>query len=122
MIEQLQGFPDNVLAFVGHGRITRRDYETVLVPAAEKALAKHEKVRVYYQTAPDFAGYEPGAMWEDFKVGMAHLSRWEKVALVTDVDWMSHAVDFFRFMMPCPVVVYPVSEADKAREWLTGSD
>ncbi|MGP0087900.1 MAG: STAS/SEC14 domain-containing protein [Steroidobacteraceae bacterium] len=63
MIEQLSTFPDNVLAFVGRGQVTRADYDAVLVPAVEKALARH-----------------------DFKVGMERLTRWERIAVVTDVE------------------------------------
>ena len=30
MIERLQGFPDNVIAFAGRGRVTKADYELIL--------------------------------------------------------------------------------------------
>jgi hypothetical protein len=40
MIEQLSTFPDNVLAFVGRGQVTRADYDAVLVPAR-----RHRAVR-----------------------------------------------------------------------------
>src|SRR5665213_1992297 len=61
MIEQLPDFPDNVLAFVCKGRVTKADYDAVLVPAVVHALTKHAKVRLYYETAADFAGMDPGA-------------------------------------------------------------
>ena len=48
----------------------------------------------------DFAGIDPGAMWEDFKVGMEHFTHWERVAVVTDVEWIKHTVRFFSFLMP----------------------
>ncbi|NJN37024.1 MAG: hypothetical protein HC794_08155 [Nitrospiraceae bacterium] len=32
---------------------------------------------------PEFAGYSGGAMWEDLKMGMDHLHKWKRVALVT---------------------------------------
>ncbi len=88
MIEQLSGFPDNVLAFVGRGRVTRADYTDVLTPAVKKALAKHERVRLYYELGHDFAGIDPGAMWEDFKIGVEHLTHWERAVVVTDVEWI----------------------------------
>ena len=84
MIEHLKSFPGNVLGFVCHGQVTKQDYRTVLIPAVEKALKEHDKVRLYYETASDFAGVEPSAVWEDTKVGMGHLLRWERFAVVTD--------------------------------------
>ena len=115
MIEILGGFPDNVVAFAASGRVTRRDYEAVLVPRVEAALQHHDKIRCYYELGAGFAGFDPGAMWEDFKVGVGHLSRWERVAVVTDVDWMRHATNAFRFLMPGEMRVFPTAEAEAAR-------
>lgn len=118
MIDPLPGFPDNVLAFACRGRVTRADYETVLVPAVERALARQGRVRLYYAIGGDFAGFDAGAVWEDFKVGMEHLTRWERVAVVTDVAWIRHAVQLFSFLMPAKVKVFPAAEADQARTWI----
>ena len=69
MIEQLVGFADNVVAFRCLGRVTKPDYRSVLVPAVTEALRRQRKVRLYYETGPDFS-LDPGAAWEHFKVGV----------------------------------------------------
>jgi stage II sporulation SpoAA-like protein len=119
MIEHLKTFPDNVLAFVCHGHVTKADYDTVLVPAVESALKRQDKVRLYYETAPDFAGINPGAMWEDFKVGVEHLTRWDRFAVVTDVEWIKQTIQFFSFLMPGSLKTFPTSEAAQARACIT---
>ena len=118
MIEQLTGLPDNVLGFVCKGHVTKSDYESVLVPPVVDALKKHDKVRLYYETAADFTGIDPGAMWTDFKVGMEHLTRWERIAVVTDVDWIKYTMQFFSFMMPGATRVFPLAQAGEARAWI----
>ena len=118
MIEHLSNFPDDVLAFVCKGRVTKADYDSVLVPAVVKALEKQKRVRLYYETAADFSGIDPGAMWEDFKVGMEHLTRWERVAVVTDVEWIKQTIRLFSFLMPGVMKSFPTSEAAQAREWI----
>jgi hypothetical protein len=118
MIEHLDGFPSNVAAFVCRGRVTKEDYDTVLVPAVLNALRAHGKVRLYYETDTDFAGIDPGAVWEDFKVGVEHLTRWERVAVVTDVAWIKHTVRFFSFLLPGATRLFSRSEAAQAREWI----
>lgn len=85
MIEQLADFPENVAAFACHGHVTKVDYESVLIPDLNKRLESHDKIRIYYETAPDFDGFDAGAMWDDTKVGFRHFLRWEKFAVVTDV-------------------------------------
>ena len=119
MIEILADFPDNVLAASAHGFVTKRDYQDILVPRVELTLKRHPKIRCYYELGREFSSMEAGAMWEDFKIGVEHLSRWERVAVVTDIDWIRHAVYVFRFLMPGKVRVFAVSEAAAAREWIT---
>jgi hypothetical protein len=118
MIEKLGGFPGDVLGFLARGVVTRRDYEDVLVPAVDEALKSHDKLRLYYEIAPDFSAIEPGAMWEDFKTGMEHFLAWERIAVVTDIDWIAHAVRAFGFMMPAAVRAFPLKGAAEARKWL----
>jgi hypothetical protein len=118
MIEQLMSFPENVLAFVCNGRVAKADYDAVLVPAVMNALKRNDKVRLYYETSADFAGIEPGAMWEDFKVGMEHIMRWERVAVVTDIEWIKQTMRFFSFLIPGAMKSFPASEAALARAWI----
>jgi len=120
MIEQLMNFPEQVLAFVCKGRVTRADYDAVLVPAVINALKSHDKVRLYYETAADFVGIDPGAIWEDFKVGMEHLSRWERVAVVTDIEWIKQTMRFFSFLMPGAMKSFPSSQTAEAHAWIIG--
>jgi len=118
MIELLKGFPENVIAVSCKGKITKSDYDTVLVPTVEEALSAHDKVRLYYEAGPGFAGIEPAAAWEDFKVGMEHFTRWQRVAVVTDVDWIKHTMQIFSFIMPGDMRVFRTSEAEQARAWI----
>jgi hypothetical protein len=122
MIEQLQEFPANVVAFACKGRVTRLDYRTVLMPAVEGALREHDRVRLYYLIDADFSGFDPGAMWEDFKVGIEHLARWERIAVVTDVDWIRHTIRAFSFLIHGAVKIFPLDQAQKAREWVIAAD
>ncbi|HUA84187.1 MAG TPA: STAS/SEC14 domain-containing protein [Bryobacteraceae bacterium] len=121
MIEALEGFPDKILAFACQGRVTKSDYEGVLIPAVEQALKEPGKVRLYYQINADFSGIDPGAMWDDFKVGMEHILRWERIAVVADVDWIRNTVRAFSFVMPGMVKVFRLDEAAKAREWISAN-
>ena len=108
MIKLLSGFPDEVVAVACEGRVTRKDYDDVLVPAVTAALRDHAQVRLYYEITPQFSGIEAGAMWEDFRVGMEHLARWERIAVVTEVDWIHHTINAFRFLLPGRIPSFPL--------------
>jgi hypothetical protein len=118
MINQLPEFQGNVLGFEAHGEVTAEDYETVLIPVIEGALDSYQKIRLFYQIGPDFHGFTAGAMWDDAKLGLKHLRAWEKVALVTDVEWLRKTIRCFAFMIPGQVKLFGNSEADEARHWI----
>lgn len=118
MIKPLTGFPDNVAAFACQGHVTKADYETVLIPDVEQRLERHDKVRIFYEIDPDFTGFDPGAMWDDTKVGFRHYLRWERFAVVTDIEWIKQTMKFVGFLMPGDMRAFPVSEADEARKWV----
>jgi hypothetical protein len=121
MIEALGGFPANVVAVRASGHVSRSDYDKVLVPKVEQVFGGHDKADVYYEVGGDFAGFEPGAMWSDFKIGMGHFTGWRKIAVVTDIAWLRHAAEFLRFMVPVEVKLFGLAEADVAKEWISAS-
>jgi len=119
MIEPIPDLPENVLGFRAKGTITAADYKTVIIPAVEARLSKQTKVRFLYHLGPEFAGFDAAAMWEDAKIGFKHLASWEKIAVVTDVDWIRAAMKLFGFMLPGHVRVFHNGELSAARHWLS---
>jgi hypothetical protein len=47
-----------------------------------------------------------------------HPTRWERVAVVTDVDWIVQMMRLFSFLMPCPAKLFPTSELAQANAWI----
>lgn len=118
MIELMKGFPDNVVAVNCSGHVTRSDYESVLIPAVQNALEHHKRMRLFYRVGPEFRGIDAAAMWDDVKVGFAHLMQWERFAVVTDLEWIRLTVKAFAFLIPGEVRVFGLSNEAAARAWL----
>jgi hypothetical protein len=118
MIEMMTNQPNNILAFTAHGQVTGEDYESVLIPAVEAKLEEIDKIRLLYHLDSDFSGFEAEALWDDAKVGLQHLTAWEKIAVVSDNQWMVGATKVFGFIMPCPVKVFAGNQLENAIEWL----
>lgn len=119
MIEVITDLPDRVLGLRASGEITANDYTTVLVPAIEDKLTQHKKVRLLYVIDDAFKGFSGGAAWEDAKVGMKHLTSFERVAVVTDVDWIEKSVKAFGFALPGEVRVFDDDDLEDARKWIS---
>ncbi len=118
MIELLTGFPDNTVAAVAKGRVTRLDYDDVLIPKVNEAVARHDKIRCYYELGAEFTGFDAGAAWEDFRLGIGNLTHWQRVAIVTDVEWLRMTMRFFRFLVPGELRVFGTADAAEARSWI----
>jgi hypothetical protein len=118
MITILDGFSGNVMAARASGRVTREDYETVLIPAIKAVAKTNPKLRCYYEIGTDFVSMGPAAMWDDFRVGVEFWTRWERIAIVTDVAWMTHLMNAFRFFVPGEIRIFTVAETEEARTWV----
>ena len=119
MIEVMTDLPERVLGLKASGEVTAEDYKTVLVPAVEEQLTRHKKMRLLYVFGEEFKGYTGGAAWEDAKVGMKHLTSFERVAVVTDVDWIENVIKAFGFAVPGEVRVFDDDDFEAARQWIS---
>jgi SpoIIAA-like len=114
MLELIGGLPKNVVGISVTGRLTLQDCCAVLMPAMQKSLKYHDKIRLFYELGSRF----PGAAWDDLDLGLEHFSRCERVAIVTDTGWVRHAVKAVRFLIPSEIRVFSTLEAEEGRAWI----
>jgi hypothetical protein len=121
VLERIPDLPDSVVGIRASGEVTGDDYKNVLIPAVEAALQGGHKVRLLYVLGEDVKGlgFTAGAAWQDTKVGLGHYSSWEKVAVVSEKDWLRHSVDIFGYLIPGEVKAFSSEEEGEARAWVT---
>lgn len=116
--------PAGTLGFRLSGKLNRDEYFQILNPVREK-LERGEKVSFLVETAPDFSGLDFGALWEDMKaagsVGLRYRSAWERLAVVTDKDWMRNAITAFAWVIPGEIRVFEPDELEQAKAWTGGA-
>ena len=118
MLTKISDVPDSVLGFRASGELTSDDYRNVLVPAVQAAFQTRDKLRLLYLLGDDVTGFSAGAAWQDTKVGMEHVTRWEKIAVVTDTEWLRHSVNIFGYLIPGEIKAFPAAEEAEARAWV----
>lgn len=117
MIRLLSDMPAGVLGFEAIDDVEEEDYENVLVPAIEAAIAEHGKVRLVYVLGHEFDEYEEEAVWEDIKLGTRHPASFERMAIVTDAKWAGPAVKVFSILLPGKARAFRLSELNAAKSW-----
>ncbi|HTZ99406.1 MAG TPA: STAS/SEC14 domain-containing protein [Candidatus Aquilonibacter sp.] len=118
MIEKLTDLPTGVDGVKAVGKISREDYEQVMVPLFDEARRSGRRLRFLYQLGPEFEGFTPGAAWEDARIGLQSLRIFDGCAVVTDLGWIREMARFMGFFMPCPVRVFTNVERLQAIDWL----
>ena len=118
MIKIYEDVPDRVAAFRVSGDVTAADYENVLIPLVQKKFATHNKIGVLYHADAEFKGFTSGAIWDDAKTGIKHLTGWERIAVVSDVSWLRNAVVAMKWMIPTPVRLFGNDELAAAKRWV----
>jgi SpoIIAA-like len=56
---------------------------------------------------------ERGELWAQ------HPKAWQKIAIVSDADWLENSVKAFGWLIPGEVKVFETGDLDDAKEWLS---
>ena len=121
MVEGVADLPDSVLGFRATGKITADEYRKLMKPIYA-ALERGEKLNIYFELAEDFHGLGLAALWEDLKaagsVGLKHRSSWQRMAVVTDKDWIRHGAAVAGWLAPGELRLFDPDERPAAKAWV----
>lgn len=118
MIQILPESHGNILGVRLTGKVTDEDYEKVFIPALEKVLAEHKKMRCIYYMDAEFEGWNLGAMWDDAKFGMKHRNDFEKIAVIGGPKWAEWGTKLAGHMVSGEVKTFPVDQLQAAWDWI----
>jgi hypothetical protein len=119
MLKLMNDLPDSTLGVSAEGKITGTDYETVMIPALEEKLKTNKKIQMIYHLGKDFTGFDLNAMLDDAKMGLKHLSAFDKIALVSDHQVINNVAKFFGYLLSCELRIYKDAELDDAKKWIS---
>lgn len=119
MIDVLPDMPEAVFGIRVSGRV-RGDDLREFRPTMDELLEAGE-IRIVEVISPDYEGFGPGGLVEDLKLGVGlmvqHHTAFKRIAVVSDRDWVAHAVHAFAWMIPGELKVFGLGELDAAKEW-----
>lgn len=98
------------------GRLTHADYDEIM-PMIEAALAGVTHPRVHALVdATELEGWEPRALWDDFRLGLRHGPAFEKIAIWGDRRWQEWAARIGSWFVSGDVSYF--TSRDEAVRWL----
>ena len=98
------------------GKLTHEDYE-VITPMIDSALnsVKNPKVKVIID-GTEMEGWELRAAWDDFKLGLKHGNKFEKIAIYGNKNWQEITAKVGSWFISGEVKYF--DEYDDAMAWL----
>ena len=117
MIEQLQDLPDSVIGFRAVGTVESSDYQSVVDPAIDAAIAAGRRVNLVFVLGDEFERYSLGAMWQDALLEGKPQRTWGRIALVTDHSLIGEIVHGIAFLFPFDLRIFAVAAQDDAIRW-----
>ena len=122
MIELMTDMPAGVTGIRVSGRLRGEDLRE-FKPAMDD-LVKSGEIRIVEVIEPDYEGFGPGGLVEDLKLGLGalihHHSAFKRIAVVSDKDWVAHALHAFAWMVPGELALFGLDEVERAKEWAAG--
>jgi hypothetical protein len=121
-IDVLTDMPQGVTGFRVTGRVTGDDLRG-FKPAMDD-LKDAGEIRIVEVIAPDYQGFGRGGLAQDLKLGLGlmleHHSAFKRIAVVSDTEWIAHAVHAMAWMVPGDLAVFGLDELEQAKEWAAG--
>ena len=121
MIEELQDMPAGVNGIRVSGRVTADDFRQ-FKPTLDRMLDAGD-IRFVEVIGADYEGFGPGGLLADIKQGfstMTHLRALTRTAVVTDKEWIGHALHALSWMIPGEVALFGLDELEAAKQWAAG--
>jgi len=118
MLRPIADMPAGTIGFEAVGEVDDDDWEEAVEPVLRREAAANHKVRLLYLLGPEAREVEGDAMKSDVGFRMRHASSFERVAVVSDEDWMRPALRALSFLLPGKAKGFRVHEIDSAKEWL----
>jgi len=118
MLRQMTDMPGGTIGFEAVGEVEDDDWEKTVEPLLRQEIAAGRKVRLLYLLGPSTREVEGDAMKADTGFRARHASSFDRVAVVSDEDWMRPALRALSFLLPGKAKAFPVRELAEAKAWL----
>jgi hypothetical protein len=121
MLRRMDDMPTGTIGFEAVGEVEDDDWEKAVEPVLRHEMADGRKVRLLYVLGPEARDVEGDAMAADTEFRARHASSFERVAVVSDEDWMRPALRALSFMLPGKAKGFRVRDLAAAKTWLAES-
>jgi hypothetical protein len=120
MLKQLSDMPVGVVGFEAIGTFEDDDFEDTVSPVLRNEITAGRPIRLLYLLGEQLKEYEGDALAAQMKFAARHFSSSERVAVLSDQDWLRPALRVLSALVPGQLRAFPLTELGGAKQWLAG--
>ncbi len=118
MLRSITDMPAGTIGFEAVGEVEDDDWEETVEPILRQEIAAGRNVRLLYLIGARAQEVEADAMSADAGFRVRHATSYERVAVVSDEDWMRPALRALSVLLPGKARGFRVRDLAEAKAWL----
>ena len=118
MLRPMTDMPPGTIGFEAVGEVDDDDWEEAVEPVLRREIAGGRKVRLLYLLGAESRDVDRDAMTADTGFRARHATSFDRVAVVSDEDWLRPAVRGLSFLLPGKAKAFRVHDLPAAKAWL----
>jgi len=122
MLKQMSDIPPGTIGFEAIGEVEDDDWERSVEPVMRRAIADGQKIRLLYLFGPNAHDVEGDAISAGAGFRARHPTSFERVAVVSDEDWLRPAMRVMSLLVPGKTKAFAVHDLAAAKTWLAEED
>ena len=107
MVRRMTDMPVGTIGFEAAGEVEDDDWEDTVEPVLRQEIAAGRKLRLLYLLGPATREVEGDAVKADTAFRARHASSFDRVAVVSDEDWVRPALRALSFLLPGKAKGFP---------------
>jgi len=120
MITQIEKLPLNMVGFRASGKITELDFSETVMPKVKELIKKTDKLNYMLVLDTSIKNFTAGAWFKDSIMGVKHLTKWNRAAIVSDIGAIRTFTEIFSILMPGEFKGFEHKDEQKAIDWVSG--
>lgn len=123
MITVIENLPSNMVGFKASGEINQDDFTNTVMPRVKESIERNGTLNYMLVLNTDLKNFSAGAWLKDALMGIRHLFKWNRAAIVTDTGSVINFTKVFSAFMPGEFRGFRHNDLQKAISWAsTGRD
>lgn len=117
MIHQIDNLPENMVGFRATGVITEEDFTETVMPKVKALIEKSNKLNYMLVLDTSVKNFTIGAWMKDAMMGIKHLIKWNRAAIVSDVESIRIFTNIFSLLIPGEFKGFEHKDLQAAIDW-----